>query len=266
MYTIFIESNDISNLEFKDSNGKPVLQLNVVKPGADEVPVSAIYLATKEEMQVVAYLVDQKYGDKVRVKQASDTHNRLAISEISLVGKFMNGDVLAEGDVLFEAINKWKEAGVEKVSLCFFNPVALTFPDGMEHLVHTSILSIVNAIRSAELEVSYTLIAPLNVEGVYNKVKEHFGDDVHVRPIPASLGELKAFDGVWDLSSISSIDNSSEVVLDLLGVPMTDIKETNNDSDNTKSTDAVPENSTGATISIWIQIWRKVLRMFGIRL
>lgn len=266
MYTIFIESEMIESLEFKDPDGNPVLRLNVVKPGVDEVPISAIYIATREEMQVLAFLINQKHGDSVQVKQASDIHNATAIGEINLVGKFMNGDVLADERVLFKAIEDWQNAGKTKVSLCFFNPVSLTYPDGMEHLIHTTVLTVVNTIRSVNIEVEYEIIAPLNVVGVYDKVREHFGENIKVSPIPVSLASIKQFDGVWDLSTITPIDNSSEIVLDFMGVPKTNIKEKTNDRVNEKCDKSMQEDIAKSPIGIWAKIWSQILRLFGIRL
>lgn len=265
MHTIFIESDTVETLEFKDSGGKPLLTLNVVKIGADEVPTSAIYQTTSEEMQVLAYLINKKHGEQVQVKQASVEHNQAALGQLNLIGKFMAGDSLSDGTVLFKAIKTWKQSGLKKVSLCFFNPVALTYPDGMEHLVHTSILSVVNAIRSEGLEVEYTVVMPMNVQGVAGKVADHFGDQVISQPIPISLEDLMAYDGVWDLSTITPIDNASEVVLELLGVPTINSQETHNDSSNTESAHAVPENSATAPVGLWLKIWRQILRLFGVR-
>ena len=109
MHTIFIESDVQDKLEFKDQNGVPILSLDVVKIGADNVPTSAIYLSTSEEMQVLAYLVNKKHGDEVRVKQASYEHNTAALQQIPLIGKFMDGKAMSDGQVLFKAISAWKE-------------------------------------------------------------------------------------------------------------------------------------------------------------
>ena len=265
MHTIFIESDVQDKLEFKDPSGNPILTLDVVKIGADNVPTSAIYLSTTEEMQVLAYLVNKKHGEDVRVKQASDEHNTAALGKIPLIGKFMDGKTMSDGRVLFKAIAEWKEQGLEKVSLCFVNPVALTYPDGMEHLVHTSIISVINAIRSEGFEVEYTIQVPINVQGVFDKVREHFGPDVSTKPIPASLHDLSSYDGVWDLSTLTPIDNVSEIVLDLMGVPSITNQENDDDSLNGESTQAVSEDNAESPVSVWIKIWRKILRLFGVR-
>lgn len=270
MHTIYVESDSVESLDFKDPEGNPLISLKTIKPGAETVPTASIYVSTSEEMQVVGYLVNQKYGDAVKVKVASDEHNGMALNEAILVGNYMKGDRLEGGRILFQAIDEWQNEGKRTVSLCFFNPVPLTYGDGMEHLIHTSILSVINAIRTAGFEVEYTLAAPLNVAGVLDKVREHFGEDVTIKPLPLSVEDLKGYDGVWDLTSISAIDNTSEIVLNHLGVPVkttkdNDSQEKNNVESDAKSENTVPENTDAKPVGIWIKIWRGILRLFGIR-
>lgn len=196
MKFFYLIGDNHKQIVFKDQQQNPLFNLNVTERVVENIPTSHIYIATEEQMMMIANSLNSMFGDEVQMKSFSDeASSNSKMITTNVIGKnALYGKENITETKLDDYIEGWKEQEKEGVSIAVLGGFSGNYSNA---LISSSVFSVVlNRIQESELTMGVDLYVDSLSEET-RRIGPHLIPINTILNFPVSVNYLNGYDAIF---------------------------------------------------------------------